>query len=62
MVSSGGARIGGLTAGGRDDAGAAPDAPTIVLPGLVGLLALALVVGGIVVAATTGPEREPRGR
>ena len=26
-----------------DDAGAGPDAPTIVLPGLVGLLALALV-------------------
>ena len=45
-----------------DDAGATPDAPTIVLPGLVGLLALALVVGGVVIAVTTGPEREPRRR
>ncbi len=45
-----------------DDAGAAPEAPTIVLPGLVGLLALALVIGGVVIAITTGPERETRGR
>jgi len=45
-----------------DDAGAAPEAPTIVLPGLVGLLAVALVVGGVVVAATTGPERASRAR
>jgi len=45
-----------------DDAGTAPEAPTIVLPGLVGLLAVALVVGGVVVAATTGPERASRAR
>ena len=45
-----------------DDPGAAPEAPTIILPGLVGLLAVALVVGGVVIAVTTSPEREPRER
>lgn len=44
-----------------DDAGSAPAAPTIVLPGLVVLLAVILIIGGIVTAVTTGPERTSHG-